>query len=118
MARRKNEVEDTLARARQVAEAPDGFTPVRFGPVLGKEGDEVTGTYKGRGKAIKGKNGKPIGTYMIETEDQGEVRILAAVQIEQFLSTVKPGTEVWIRRGPQVKGGKGRVTTFDFAVRK
>jgi hypothetical protein len=122
MARRKRQHDDVagvLDRAKQVGEAPQGFTPVRFGPVLGNEGDEITGIYKGPGKPIPGKKkGTKIGTYMLETGDGGEVRILAAVQIEQFLATVKPGQEVWIRRGPQVKGGKGRVTTYDFAIRK
>jgi hypothetical protein len=115
MTRNEEETAAVLDRARNV---PEGFTPVRFGPVLGKEGDEVQGVYKGPGKPIKGKSGKLIGTYMIETEDQGEVRILAAVQIEQFLTTVKKGQTVWIRRGPQVRGGKGKVTTFDFAIQR
>jgi hypothetical protein len=111
----QDETAAVLAQARGV---PQGFQPVRFGPVLGKEGDEVTGTYRGPGEPIKGKGKKKIATYLIEQADGATVRILAASQIEQFLATVKEGWGVWIRRGAQIKGGKGRVTQYEFAVRK
>jgi hypothetical protein len=109
---------ETAAVLAQARGMPEGFQPVRFGPVLGKEGDEVTGTFQGPGEPIKGKGKKAIGTYLIETPDGATVRILATVQIEQFIATVKKGWGVWIRRGSQVKGGKGRVTQYEFAVRK
>jgi hypothetical protein len=111
-----DEVRDVLDRAK--SGPPKGYTSVSFGPALGNEGDVVEGIYLGPGKPWKGKKGKMIPTYMIKTEPGGDVRILGAVQIDQFMVTVKPGWGVWIRRGKQIKGGKGRVTLYDFAVRK
>lgn len=109
-----------LVAAVQAAqgEIPEGFKPVAFGAVLSKEGDIVCGEYQGAGKAvaIKGQKGK-VTTFKVDDVDRGEVQILASAQVEQFFAGVEVGQEVWIQRGPQVKGGKGRVNTYRFAVR-
>ena len=95
---------------------PEGFTPVSFGAVLSKEGDSITGVYRGKGPVKKVKN-KEVSTYKVQRADGAMVEILASSQVADFFGGRKEGDAIWIKRGPQVKGGKGRVNTFEFAFR-
>lgn len=116
----KSKAASDLVAAVQAAqgEVPEGFRPVNQGPVLSHEGDIVCGEYLGKGEPVKlPKNKGKTETFKVVDVERGEVKILASAQIADFFAGVEEGMEVWIQRGPQVKGGKGRVNTYRFAVR-
>lgn len=95
---------------------PEGFKRRRYGPALSKEGDEITGKFVGEGVKRKIGRGKPARMFKIETDGGAVVEIVGSAQIAQFLDDCKKGQRVWIKRLSQVKGGKGRVNQYDFAV--
>ncbi len=97
------------------ADIPEGFTPRHYGPALSQVGDSIKGVYEGEGKRRKIGKGKPARMFKIRTAG-GVQEIVGAVQIVQFLEDVGEGKMVWIRLRGQVKGGKGRVNLYDFAV--
>lgn len=97
---------------------PDGFVEVPTGMPLAQPGDKVVGKYIGPGKPQPMPRGKPAPTFQIETESGVVANVLGSAQIESFLATVKKGTTVYIERLGTVKGGKGRVNTYRFAIAK
>lgn len=108
--------EETAAMLEQAAKGPpEGMTERQYGPALSKLGDTVFGTYEGPGKPRKVRK-KMVETFLIKTPNRGVVELLASVQIAQFLETVHKGQTVWIQRGAQVPGGKGKVNQYRFAV--
>ena len=115
MAKRRSETVDT--NTGEVTPLPAGFKAVNVGFALAKDGDSITGVYRGPGakKPMKG-NKKPVQTYDVDT-DGGTVNVLGAAQIDQFFASVKKGQSVFIKRTGTVKGGKGRVNTYQFAVK-
>lgn len=112
------EVVATLVRAKDGP--PAGFTPVSFGPALGKDGDMVCGKYLGRGEDRDVKRGRKtdkVSMYRIHDDERGQIEIMGGAQMDAFFATVKIGLKVWIRRDGQGKTSQGnKVNLYSFAI--
>ena len=104
-----------LVAAAQAAqgEIPAGYKLVaRSGNPFKNPGDTVQGEFQGAGEGMK------IGKKTCRTWRVGPTLLLESAQLDRFFEEMEPGTDVFIRYDGQIKGGKGRVNTYTFAIKE